>query len=171
MDNQNGGKKLITIIVIIIVVVVALAVWLSFRSPNGGDVMTPEQLSFSAAQEANKNGVLEIPDQFPGNVVYVAHVELPAGGWVVIRKRVVVNNEDGQPGEVVGATYFDKDTRIGNVDLTEPLLDGQYYFAEAWTDNGDTQFSTTTDKIITKADGTVLQLMFKATKDLPEKKG
>jgi hypothetical protein len=168
MDNNNSGKKLIAIVVVVILVAVFLAIWFSVRETGstGNNAVIPVTLSFNDAQQANKTASIDVPDQFPGTVVYVARVDFPAGGFIVVRK-----NNNGQVGEAIGATFFDKDTRIGNVDLTESTVDGQTYFAQAWTDDGDARFSTSTDIIITKADGSVLQVQFKATKDLPEKKG
>lgn len=166
MENNNGGKKLVVIVVIIILLAAVLAIWFSLRPGATNNVVTPEQLSFSQAQKANELAALDVPDQFPGVVVYVSRVDFPAGGFVVVRQ-----NLNGQAGAVLGATFFDKDTRIGNVDLDEPTVDGQMYLAQGWTDDGDAIFSTTTDRIITTASGAVLELPFKATKDLPEKKG
>jgi hypothetical protein len=166
MDNNNGGRKLIVIVGVIILVAVFLAIWFSVRQTGVKTPTTPVALSFSQAQQANASGALDVPDQFPGMVAFISRVDLPAGGFVVIRKGAT-----STPSDIIGATFFDKDTRIGNVDLSEPTVDGGFYVAQAWTDNGDAQFSTTTDKIITKVDGTVLQTPFKATKDLPEKKG
>lgn len=68
MEN-NSGKKLIWVVLIIIILAVALAVWLSVRS-SGEDVLGTDtgmsELSFREAQNLNRDGVLEIPDQFPG---------------------------------------------------------------------------------------------------------
>lgn len=171
MDNNNGGKKLIVILVAVILVAAFLAIWFSARGTKPLNGVQPEAISFSAAQKVNELGALDVPDQFPGLVAFVSRVDLPAGGFVVIKK-----NNAGQPGDVIGATFFDKDTRIGNVDLSEATVDGQSYWAEAWTDNGDAVFSLTADKIVTKADAVgdallPLRVQFKATKDLPERKG
>jgi uncharacterized protein YxeA len=167
MENNNGGKKLIAIVVMVILIVVALTIWLSVKSPSANNNITsPEELTFSSAQKTNQAAVLEIPDQFPGSVVYVARVELPAGGFVVVRKLV-----DNQAADIIGSAFFDQNSRIGNVDLIEPLIDGQFYAVQAYTDNGDAQFDVTTDKPVIRADGTILEVRFKATKDLPEKKG
>lgn len=166
MDQNNSGKKLIIIVLIVILVAIVLAIWFSLRGqPVSLNGVQPEDLSFRQAQDLNREASLDVPDQFPGAIVYVSRVDLPAGGFVVVRKNV-----DGQPGDVMGATFFDKDTRIGNVDLNEATADGESYFAQGWTDDGDAKFSATADKIITKTDDAVLQVPFKATKNLPEKK-
>lgn len=164
MDNNNSGKKLIIVIVIIIVLAVILAIWLSWRQSPASQ--TPEQLSFSEAQKANESASLDVPDQFPGNIVYVSRVDFPAGGFVVVRKVA-----SSTPAQVLGVTFFDKDTRLGNVDLSEATVDGESYLAQGWTDDGDAQFNEVTDKIITNANGERLEIMFEATKNLPEKKG
>jgi hypothetical protein len=148
---------------------VLLAIWFSARNSGTPVGPTPEHLSFSQAQKANEQAALDVPDQFPGNIVYVSRVDFPAGGFVTIRKNVKIQTE-GAEG-IIGSTFFDKDTRIGNVDLRKSLVDGLSYFAQGWTDDGDAIFNGTLDKPIIKADGKPLQVEFNATKDLPEKKG
>jgi hypothetical protein len=167
MEENNSGRKLVGILVVVVLIAIILAIWFSVRGPKT-DNTAPEAASFSAAQELNRDAELEVPDQFPGNVVYVSRADLSGGGFVVIRKD---NRKDMEIGTVIGATFFDKDTRIGNVDLSESLMDGQFYIAQGWTDDGDAIFSETKDKLIEKrADGTPLVVGFKATRDLPERK-
>lgn len=165
MENNNGGKKLIVVVVAIIVIALVLAVWFSWSGAPANPTDETTGADFRSAQQANAKGVLEVPDQFPGNVVYVSRVELPAGGLVVIRP------VSSSSAPVLGATYFSPETRIGNVDLTSPLVDGQIYLAQTYTDDGDQKFDETKDRPVIQSDGTPLQVQFKATKDLPERKG
>ena len=166
-EENNSGRNLIIAIVVIVIIAVVAAIWLSVR---GGSNTTPAgqtaSLGFEAAKEANAGATLQVDAQFPGSVVYVANASLPAGGWIVVRA-----NEGGKPGAVLGATFFSTNTHIGNVELSTPTVDGQNYFVEVYTDDGDGQFDATKDALVMKADGTPLRLSFMATKNLPEIKG
>lgn len=165
MEENNSGRKLVGILVVVVLIAIILAIWFSVRGPKT-DNTAPETASFSVAQELNRNAELEVTDQFPGNIIYVSRANLPAGGWVVVR-----TSENNTPGAVLGSAFFDANTRIGNVDLATTTVDGQNYFAEGYTDDGDAIFNQDVDKLIMKrVDGTPLRVSFRATKDLPERK-
>lgn len=169
MEEEKGGRNLIVILVIIVVLAIIAAIWLSVRGPEttpGTNGTAAISLSFQEAQEANRAATLEVPDQFPGSIVYVSNANLPAGGWVAVRQVV-----GGQPAMVIGQSYFGPDSRIGNIELSEVTMEGQSYVAEVYTDDGDESFATSTDALVVSETGLPLSVPFLVTRDLPERKG
>ena len=163
--ENNGGNKLIVWIVVIVVVAIIAAVWLSMRGPaEETNTNQAAALGLLAAQEANQAATLEVGPQFPGLSVYIPSANFPAGGWIVVR-------QPAEAGEILGQTWFPAGTRIGNVELTQPTVDGQSYVAEVYTDDGDGVFDAAKDLLVTNPSGAALSVPFTATKDLPEIKG
>ncbi len=167
MPNENtGGRNLIIAIIVIVVLAIIAAIWFSVRGPASDEVTNPTELGFPAAQEANATGTLEVGPQLPGTAVFVAQANLPAGGWVVVRE-----NNAGVPGAVLGSSFFSANTRLGNIDLTAPTVEGQTYFVEVYTDDGDGQFNLAKDALVMSRANAPLRVQFTATRDLPEVKG
>lgn len=165
-DNTGARKLIIGIIVLVVVAVVAI-VWLSVRNPADDNTAAVGDLfNREAAVEAGRDATLTVGDQFPGGVVYVSQVDLPAGGWVVIRR-----DDKGQPGAVIGAGYFDPNTRVGNIDLVETTVEGRLYHAALYADNGDNRFSLTDDVQLLNQKNQPIGGKFNVTRDLPERKG
>lgn len=165
--NETGARKLIIGIIIVVVIAVIAAIWLSVRGPEDGNPAAVGQaFDREEAVQAGRTATVTVGDQFPGGIVYVSQVDLPQGGWVVVRK-----DEAGQPGAVIGAGYFNADTRVGNVELIESTVEGQRYHVELWADNGDDRFSLVEDVQLENQSGAPITSTFNVTRDLPEIKG
>lgn len=165
IDEQNGGKRLLMVLGVIVLVAIVLAIWFSVRSKPEAmrGIQPPTAADFRAAQEQNRDATLEVPDQFPGAIVYVSRADFPAGGFVVVREATST--------PLLGSAFFDSQTRIGNVELATSTADGASYFAQGYTDDGDGQFEEGDDVLIENRDGAALTVPFRATRDLPERKG
>jgi len=158
MEPQPGIKTwqwVVTVIVIIVLIVIGIMVFGNKKSaPTTTDNTTPT---------TDNTGIVSVnrvvmSDQYPGNVVYLSSVQLAAPGWVVINK-----DNAGQPGAVIGETYFDSGINPGKVTLTEPIIEGGTYYAVLHTDDGDKKFDATKDIPLKDANGNVILHIFHAS--------
>lgn len=109
---------------------------------------------------------LVVNDQYPGSVVHVTSANFKRGGWVVIEK-----SDNGAPGAIIGEAYFGAGLTPGDVQLSEPTVEGGHYFAAARDDDGDKKFDPAKDVPILQGNGSPLVVDFMATTNLPESKG
>lgn len=168
MDQEyNSGIKpwqwIVTIAVIVIILILG-GYMLSVR--NNSSEMGEETPIGNEQQNLSGSNRIVMSDQFPGNIVYIATVELAQDGFVVIHK-----SNNGQPGAVIGTEFFTRGTQPGSIDLTENTVDGSSYIAELHIDDGDGKFDATKDLAAKDSTGAVVMKIFKATTDLPEDKG
>lgn len=126
----SSSKKL-WIIGIIIVLVVAGG-YLALRSSDTtGDEPAVTQL-------VNE---LVINDQNPDSVaVLVAQASLNTPGYVVIH-----DNNNGQPGKVIGVSKLLTPNEYNNVSVIAPLKPGATYFGMIHVDDGNGLYDTKTD--------------------------
>jgi len=165
MQENSGVQTWQWVLTVLVIVgVLALAGFLIFRGDNDG--MTDEE----HANQINNNIVevnrISLVNQFPGNIVHVAVIQLAKGGFVVIRK-----DNNGVAGDIIGTQYFDAGTRPGSVKLTENTVDGKTYYAYLYSDNGNKIFNPGVDAPILNASNNPIFQMFKATTNLTEDKG
>lgn len=163
-SNPNGGSSwqwsVTAVVIIIILVVIGYMVFK--KSPDGSDTINTNNPATS--QEENR---LIVNDQFPGNIVYVATVQLAKTGFVSVRKSTA-----GAPGAAIGTKLFEKGTNSGNVTLGENTIDGMSYYAVLYDDtDGDRIFDETKDQPIRDKAGNIIMKMFRALSDLVETKG
>jgi hypothetical protein len=97
-------------------------------------------------------------DQYPGNVVQLNSVQLANPGWVVIQA-----NNAGQPGVILGETYFGSGINPGKITLSQAMIDGGTYYATLYSDNGDQKFNVSTDKPLIDANGNIILKVFHAS--------
>ena len=158
MENTNNGIKtwqwVVTVIVVIVLIVIGIIVF-----SNKGTVtpVTTENQPATTTPTNTVNGLI-MADQYPGNVAYVSSVQLSNPGWVVMQ-----TNIGGNPGAIIGSTYVPAGISPYKVNLTQPMIDGQMYFAVLYSDNGNQKFDPNTDKPLTNATGDTIMKPFKAT--------
>lgn len=158
MDPQaSSGIKtwqwVVTAIVIIVLIVIGIMVFgnKGAQEPAMTD-QTPTDTGTNAPASLNR---VVMTDQYPGNVVYISSVQLSQPGWVAIHK-----DNKGQPGAIIGETYFDKGINPGQVKLSEPLVDGGTYYAMLHSDDGDKKFDANKDRPLTDSNGNVIMKIF-----------
>ncbi len=102
--------------------------------------------STSTATSVSASAVdLEVNNQLSGNHVNITSVTFPSmGGWVVIHEV-----SEGELGNALGAQYFSEGSWSGTVSLLRNTVVGNTYAAVLYGDNGDRQFTLTTDKPLT----------------------
>ncbi len=165
--NETGARKVVIGIVVVIIIAIGAIVWLSTRDgANDNSAAVGSAFDRAAAIRAGRTATITVGSQLPAASVYVSQVDLPEGGWVVVRR-----NDSGVVGSVIGAGYFDANTRAGTIDLIEKLEEGKNYFVELYADNGDDRFSVVEDALLEGPDGNPLRVTFLATENLPEIKG
>lgn len=160
------GKKIIIIVLVLAALAVGGALWWKQdtlqKTANLGAVNVAVNPTPSVPEPVS----LIVDDQFPGPLVFVSEVKLPAGGWVVIHRE-----EDGAPGAIAGAGYFDHDVITGEVNLSAPSREGEKYYAVVYHDDGDLKFDPSLDQVYRDPVGQILLKSFVVTRNLPERKG
>jgi len=114
-------------------------------TPAGGDNLGVDV--GTAALGSNISLSIASP-QSAGNSVAVARAVVSAPTWVVIYE-----NNNGAPGNALGAALFFPGTSSGSVELLRATAAGKTYLAAEQLDNGDRRFSLKDDKFLSE-DGT-----------------
>jgi hypothetical protein len=159
MEPQQSGVRtwqwVVTAIVIIVLIIIGIMVF-GGRSTNepGTNGTSTATSTGTTGNEVNR---IVMSDQYPGNVVYLSSVQLERGGWVVIHK-----DNRGQPGDVIGSTYFNPGINPGRVNLTQSTTEGGIYYAVLHTDDGDKVFNASRDAALKDARGNIIMKLFRA---------
>ncbi len=94
--------------------------------------------------------------QAAGTSVAISKAVVSAPTWVVIYE-----DNNGKPGNALGAGLFFPDHQAGTVELLRSTTPGKSYLAVKQTDNGDRKFSLKDDQYLTE-NGTVQWVTFQA---------
>lgn len=156
MQPESGVKTwqwVVTVIVIVALIIIGISVFggKSTQAPTGDDDVTGAQ----SGTEVNR---VVMSDQFPGNVVYLSSVQLAKPGFVVIHK-----DNAGQPGDVIGSTYFAAGINPGKITLTTSTVEGGVYYAMLHTDDGDKVFDIAKDLPLKDSKGNIIMRLFRAS--------
>lgn len=156
IQNQSGVKTwqwVTTVIVIIVLIIIGIWVF------GGKGAQTPETVAPVATDNSGTPAAINrivMSDQYPGNVVYLSSVQLANPGWVVIQA-----DNAGQPGAIIGETYFTSGINPGKITLSQPMVDGGTYYAVLYDDTNGTQtFDATVDKPLTDSNGNIIMKVF-----------
>ncbi len=156
MEPQSGIKAwqwIVTVIVIIILIIIGVLVF-------GGDKTDTTAIDNPGTTvPTSTTGVNRIvmSDQYPGNIVYLSSVQFEKGGWVVIHA-----NNAGQPGAIIGQTYFEKGINPGRITLTKATVEGGTYYAMLHSDDGDKKFDVAKDLPLKDSNGSIIMKIFRA---------
>ncbi len=131
------------------------AVWLWFSGPTSVPASSRSEIESTEVLTLAES--VSVENQPAGITVSISSVTLAASGWVAIHE-----NEDGQPGNILGAQRFDAGTHASTVDLLRATVPGGSYFAMLHRDNGDGAFSPSSDAPITGPDGKIITAAFAA---------
>jgi len=96
------------------------------------------------------------PMQDAGNEVAVSVEEVTAPAWVV-----VYENNNGKPGNVLGAGYMTPTIVASTVPLLRGTTPGQTYFIGQTTDDGDATYSMQKDAALRDEQGNLILIEFK----------
>jgi hypothetical protein len=160
MQPQSGIKTwqwVVTVIVIIVLIIIGVMV---FGGKGGGTPSTTDNTS-SSTDNTNTTPANRVTmnDQYPGNVVYISSIQMDQPGYVAIHA-----NNNGTPGKVIGSAHLDKGINANiKVTLSQPLIDGQTYYAMLHGDDRDGKFSETKDPALKDSKGDVIMHVFKAS--------
>lgn len=160
MQPEQSGIKtwqwVVTVIVIIVLIVIGVMVF----GNKGGQAPAASTASTNTTGTTSTTGVNRIvmADQYPGNVAYLSSVQLENGGWVVIK-----DDNNGQPGDVIGETYSPAGIDPVKVTLTSPMVDGGTYYAILYTGNNPTSFDPTAEQPLTDSTGAIIMQVFHAS--------
>lgn len=166
MDNSLSRRIIVVVLVLAILVVVGAWWWKKQADEEAANLAAISQAVNVPAPEPV---ALEIEDQFPGPMVFVSRVHLPKGGWVAIH-----HDDNGAPGEIAGAGYFDKDVSSGEINLTNPSVESEVYHAVPYREvstDGALSFDPRVDLVYRGANRLPQIQTFRITKNLPENKG
>ena len=100
---------------------------------------------------------ITVTDQTAGDVVRVAVANMPKLGWLAVHEI-----KDGVIANALGASLRDKgEQKDINIYLLRPTVKGGEYAVVLYDDNGDRQFSLTSDSVATMPDGSFIMSKFK----------
>jgi hypothetical protein len=156
-QNQSGIKtwQWVTTVIVIIVLII-IGIWVfggkGAQAPVDNSVTTDN----SGQNVAGAINRIVMSDQYPGNVVYLSSVQLVNPGWVVIQA-----DNAGQPGKILGETYFTSGINPGKITLSQPMVDGGTYYAVLYDDTDGTQtWNATADQPLKDASGNIIMKVF-----------
>lgn len=170
--NSNAAKYAGMVVVGIIAGVVIAWAWVSW-SPSGttasNSTATTTRQTSTTATAGNNLGVdtstlpvlgstatLSVASpQAAGNSVAISKAVVSAPTWVVIYE-----DNNGKPGNALGAALFFPDRQTGTVELLRATTAGKSYLAVKQVDNGDRKFSLKEDQFLTEG-GTVQWVTFR----------
>ena len=161
---MENSKNVVIGLVVLLVLVVAGAVWLGRGDEANRQTGAANQPG--AIGQNSGDATVTVNDQFPGQIVYLSDLSLPAGGWVVIHE-----DGGGAPGAVIGQNYFSKSDRVGVINLNQTTINGRRYWAMVHADNGDGIFDPAVDLPVQNTTGENVMVGFNVTTTLPENKG
>jgi hypothetical protein len=115
-------------------------------SQNGGTQASPT---------TSTGGTLVVGTQTAGNTVTISDITVTAPTWVA-----VMDNNNGKPGNALGAVMFFPGQRSGTVELLRATVSGRTYFVGQYVDNGDHQFSKQADTQVNNVAGTQMLVQF-----------
>lgn len=155
MESTGGIKAwqwIVTVIVIIVLIIIGILV---FGGKDTSEVVDNTNTTTPTTTVGINRVVMS--DQYPGNIVYLSSVQFENGGWVVIHK-----DNAGQPGAVIGQTYFEKGINPGRVTLTQSTVEGGTYYAMLHSDDGDKKFDAAKDLPLKDSAGNIIMKIFRA---------
>lgn len=98
---------------------------------------------------AVSNGALSVSSlQSAGLSVAVSNISVAVPTWVVI-----MDNNNGTPGNALGAQMFFPGEKSGSVDLLRATVSGKSYLVAEYVDDGDHKFSKQIDAQVTGISG------------------
>ena len=162
MENNTSSKGLVWIAVL--VVLIGLGTYFAIGRGDKGTMQGTEADNLGSTSRIADS--VEAKDQLAGNSVIISNIALDKGGFVVIKA-----SKDGQPGDTIGAKYFERGERPGTVELTANTKNGGIYFAVLYSDDGDKKFDPAKDLPLKNASGNTIMQSFKILNELPEVKG
>ena len=109
-------------------------------TPAGGDNLGVDV--GTAALGSNTSLSIASP-QAAGDSVAIAKAAVSAPTWVVIYE-----DNNGKPGNALGAALFFPGTTSGTVELLRATVAGKTYLAAEQVDNGDRKFSLKDDQLV-----------------------
>ncbi len=162
VENSNTAKYVGMIVVGIIAGVLIAWAWVGLRSPGNGTTATSTATTTNGATSSTstQSGVptstgtvgtissqnFSVPSpQKAGRTLTVDRAVVSAPTWVV-----VYDNNNGKPGNALGATLFFPETTSGKVALLRATVAGKSYLVAKQLDNGDRKFSLHIDQFVTE---------------------
>ena len=136
-------------IIILLIILVGLAIFLALKTDKlryDSSVLPEEAGGASGQFQKLAADALVVSDQRPGDEVVVSVVSMSEPGFVV-----VMNDESGKAGKVIGVSEFLVSGIHEKIDAgtTEDILDGVRYYAAVYKDDGNGIFDPKNDKEIT----------------------
>ncbi len=148
---SNSKKYIIMIVLGVIAGIIIAWGWSVMSSPKEAaliDGKNPGADTSSVTVTSSGLGLTIISPQIAGNSVAVAAVSVTSATWIVIYE-----DNNGKPGNALGAALFFPESTAGTVELLRGTTAGKSYLATEQVDNGDRKFSLKDDQF-RSVDGT-----------------
>lgn len=124
-----------------------------------GTTKTPETTTKPATTGTSvSSGALNVASgQAAGLSVELSSISVSVPTWVAI-----MDNNNGTPGNALGAAMFFPGDKSGKIDLLRQTVSGKTYLVGEYVDNGDHKFSKQQDSQVTGISGAPMLVEFTA---------
>ena len=163
------NKKIIYLIVGLIIVIIALFGFNKFLKEEVVEEPIIEEPPVEEPIEIISINTLVVPDQAPGDEVYVEKVLLKTdgnGGFVVVYRVT----EDGETGDVIGVSRYLEPGVTENLVVTlnegETVEIDETVIVVLHADDGNSVWNSETDMSLTDDEGNIVQVIFTIVDDL-----
>lgn len=168
------NKKIIYLIVGLIIVIIALFAFNKFLKNEVVEEPPVDKSPVEMPVEIISIDTLVVPDQAPGDEIFVEKVLLKTdgnGGFVVVHRVT----EDGETGDVIGVSRYLEPGVTENlvVDLNEgeTVEVDETVVAMLHADDGDGVWNPETDMSLTDDEGNIIQVIFTIVDNLEDVPG
>lgn len=142
MEEQKTNSRYIIVAILAFLVGFGSAwLWLT-KSEAGAKILkdkTANQILLENGNEPTGNSIV-VSDQVAGISAKIDLVELEKLSWVAIHE-----DNNGAPGNILGAQLFDSGANSGTVELLRGMLPARTYYAMVHLEDGDRAFDPKKD--------------------------
>lgn len=151
--NESGSNKVVLAAIVFFLIGFGTA-WM-FAKPVEAPVDEVKEEVVNANIPLMSVNTVEVDDQKVGSTVFLKSIKFENAGWVAIH-----DNNEGVPGNILGAAWFPSGENSGLVELLRNTENGKTYFAMIRSDDGDKKFDNKIDVPITDASGAIIMAKF-----------
>jgi len=166
--NESSNSKVVWIVGAVVVCVIAALIFIGQRDKSGS---TGSNATTTATKTERKTDATEpttvtpvvgsmegltVPSpQDAGMEVLVEVESVPAPTWIV-----VYENNNGKPGNVLGAAFFTQTISSDSISLLRGTQPGRTYFVGKTHDDGDRKYALDVDPVVRDDEGNPVLVEF-----------
>ena len=113
--------------------------------------ITPKVITEPVENNISASYGMSVTNQPAGELVYISEMNLVENAWIAVRE-----DNGGQPGNILGAAWFQAGTTSGIVELLRATEADATYYTVIFVDDGDKQFDYNVDTLVLNDNAPVL---------------